>query len=327
MKRIIALLLIVVLGISLLACNDTENTLLEQQYQEIKVYLNDTDYFRDQGIPFFSSLNDLENGSELSGKEALLFSYNWLTEHSDYKDCADYLSRFTLLEDALTSMRQETYDAFGQSTIVDYTYRYNDRGKCFELSDLYDVFEFINVFELEESKLLTCQYDENDRLVSADLGVASAKHIKVKITLMYDERDNIIEANFLNSNGESWSNTFTYNEANQLATARYAGSFKFEGNPNGAGGVEFRPSARKGYYEYIYDEAGIWVKEIAETETTEYRYNEYGQLAEVIFPDQMKAIYVYDENGCISCIEYIAEDTVICKNIYYYSDRIFYANE
>ena len=114
MKRIIALLLIVVLGISLLACNDTENTLLEQQYQKIKMYLNDIDYFRDQGIPFFSSLNDLENGSELSGKEALLFSYNWLTEHSDYKDCADYLLRFVMVDNALTNIIKQTTDVFGQ---------------------------------------------------------------------------------------------------------------------------------------------------------------------------------------------------------------------
>jgi len=326
MKRIIALLLIVILGISLFACNDTddtENTLLEQQYQEIKVYLNDFDYFRDQGITYISFLNDLENGSELSGKEALLFSYNWLTEHSDYKDCADYLSRFTLLEDALTSMSQETYDAFGQSTSSYYTYYYNDRGKCFELSDLYDIFEFINVFELEESQLVTCQYDDNGRLISADLG--SKNHIEVKVTLVYDERDNIIEANFLQNNGESWSNSFTYNEANQLTTARYTGGFKF--SDLYAYKIKFRPSERKGYYEYSYDEDENCLKETVGSETTEYRYNEYGQLAEIIFSNQMQAIYVYDENGCISCIEYIDGDTVIYKNIYYYSDRIFYANE
>ena len=286
MKKIIALFLVIIIGISFVSC--TGESLVEKQYQGIKRYLDNPSTF--------AGLLDLENDRSLSLDEALLFSYNWLTEHNDYKDCADYLARFTFLEDSLTSMTQETYDAFGQSSSFRYTYYYNDSGKCFELSDLYKIFEFINVFELEESKLLTCQYDENDRLVIADLGTAfqAAKHIKLKITLVYDERDNIIEANFLNSNGESWSNTFTYNEANQLTTARYAGSFIFEGNPNGAMGVEFRPSARKGYYEYIYDEAGIWVKEIAETETTEYRYNEYGQLAEVIFPDQMKAVYVYD---------------------------------
>jgi DNA-binding XRE family transcriptional regulator len=49
------------------------------------------------------------------------------------------------------------------------------------------------------------------------------------------------------------------------------------------------------------------------------------EIAKIIGTSQ--SYYAQYENGCISCIEYIAGDTIVCKNIYYYSDIIFYANE
>lgn len=335
MKRIVALLLIVVLGISLLACNDTndtENTLIEQQYQEIKVFLNDIDYSRDQGITFISFLNDLENGSELSGKEALLFSYNWLTEHSDYKDCADYLSRFVMVDNALTKIIKQTTDVFGQvDENVEKTYYYDSNGECFQFSDLYKIFEFVYVFDITEEYIKDCQYNDNGKLLSADLyqkdniGV-----IGTRVTFVYDERGNLTEADFLQKNGKSWSNIFTYNESNQLITARYEEILNF-GFTHSFLLAEYR------YLQYEYDEQGQLSKIMSNSADdleklsfySEYIYNEDGQIKEIQYADY-KNVYTYDKNGQISCIESIPLDTNKThsyKLIYHYDDVLIYSGK
>ncbi len=338
MKKIIALLLIVILGVSLLACNDAGNsnenpngnTLIEQQYQEIKMYLNDIDQFANTGVPFVSALNDLENGRELSGKEARLFSYNWLTEHSDYKDCADYLSRFVMVDNALTKIIKQTTDVFGQvNEKVEKTYYYDSNGDCFQFSDLYKIFEFVYVYDITEEYIKNCQYNDNGKLLSADLyqknniGV-----IGTRVTFVYDERGNIIEADFIQNDGEMWSNIFTYNESNQLITARYEKILDFDSTYFSMLVVEYS------YLQYEYDEQGqlskIMCNSAYDLENlsfySEYIYNENGQIKEIQYADY-KNVYTFDENGQISCIESIPLDTSTTQSyklIYHYEDLLIY---
>ena len=247
MKKIIALLLVAVFVLSLVACggvetpsNPPEEDPVEKQYQEIKRFLTDVnDNIVDVNVDYSNeySLYDYENNALLPPKSALAFSYKWLNEHKDYKDSADYLQNFVLLEDTLTKITRQTTDVFGQvSETVFETYYYDNEGNCFQFSDLYKTFEFIRVFDIAEKYIKECQYDDNGKLISADLyqrnNIAA---VGTRITFVYDERGNLTEAAFVHYSGTSWSNTFTYNESNQLMTARCArGSEVFGGSPPAA---------------------------------------------------------------------------------------------
>ena len=239
MKKIIALLLVAVFALSLAACgngeppsNPPEEDPVEKQYQEIKRFLTDVnDNIVDFNVyyPYLYSFYDYENSALLPPKVALGFSYKWLTEHRDYKDCAVCLEKFSVEKDALVSITKETTDVFGQmSETVFEHYSYDIEGNCFQFSDLYKIFEFIYVFNITEKYTKECQYDDNGNLISADLYQKNnIGALGTKITFIYDEHGNLIEAAFVQYDGTSWSNTFTYNEGNQLMTARYNKKLEF----------------------------------------------------------------------------------------------------
>lgn len=342
MKKIIALLLVAVFVLSLAACggvktpsNPPEEDSVEKQYQEIKRFLTDVgnnkfDFYDDYSG--FGSLCDYENSALLSPKSALAFSYKWLNEHKDYKDCADYLQNFVLVEDTLTKIKKQTTDVFGQvSETVSETYYYDNEGNCFQFSDLYKTFEFIYVFDIAEKYIKECQYDDNGKLISADLyqrnNIAA---VGTRITFVYDERGNLTEAAFVQYDGTSWSNTFTYNESNQLMTAKNKGNLDF----SYFNGTHIMPSSYQ-LFQYEYNEQGQLSKTMMETDRTypiqlhfynEYIYNEDGQIEEIQYFDH-KEVYTYDENGRIAYIETIPSDTGTAQSyklIYHYEDVLRY---
>lgn len=243
-------------------------------------------------------------------------------------------------EGSLVEIRRESFDAFGQSNAgLFIVFQYNDYGECFELSDLNDNFEFINVFGLKQSKIITSQYDDSGRLVYIELGQravleSSSDFIETQITLAYDERGNLTEAKFLRNDGTSWSNAYSYNEAGQVVTAKYSGRVNYFEGSNVLRDESLRQE--KCYCEYEYDKQWRLVKEIVAGDenydleyasVTEYVYHENGQLKEKISSDR-KAVYTYNEKGQISYIEYISLDgmrRVLYKDIYYYADMAFYS--
>lgn len=345
MKKSIALLMGTILCFSLMACDGTgestansttnstvgeqEESLIETQYLEIKEYLNN-----------LSVVYDYESEQGLTGQDALHFAYTWFNEHSDYKDCADYLVNFTVVDDALTKITKQATDAFGQVEESIYTtYSYDENGKCFQLSDLYDTFEFINVIGVSEGVIKDCQYNHSGKMVSAELyGGLNEDSIGLKINIVYDERGNLVESNFIQYDGKSWSNTYTYNESNRLLTKKVSGVFTCS-----LVFVFWEPY----YSEYQYNEQGNLAKIIRyrynnvfdyvmqdQYTFSEYTYNEDGQIKEIKtfthtpYPNQeWKNVYTYDEKGRISYIEYIPLGTTSglpYKLTYHYEDIIVY---
>ena len=348
MKKFIALLLGAILCFSLMACEGTgessassttnstvgeqEESPLEKQYQEIKEYLND-----------LSVVYDYESEQGLTGQDALHFAYTWFNEHSDYKDCADYLVNFTVVDDALTKITKQATDAFGQVQESVYTtYIYDENGKCFELSDLHKTFNLLNVFGITEGQIKECRYDDTGKLVEVDLygnsyGIQQNNgFIETKITIIYDENGNMVKADFLKSNGTTWSNTYTYNELNQLTMARYDNYIVYN---------TVQPNFPKSYAcTYLYDEQGNLIKLmkneigagqllLSSFSSAEYTYNQSGQIQEVKqynnywYSFHYKEIYTYDSEGRISYIEGIDLRTNLpYKLTYHYEDMIIYKN-
>ena len=338
MKKIIALLLVAVFVLSLAACGDGENPSnppeedpIEKQYQEIKSFLTDlNDNIVDLNDTYNFCFNDYENSEIMLPMSALAFSYKWLNEHKDYKDSADYLQNFVLVEDTLTKITKQTTDVFGQvSETVSETYYYDNEGNCFQFSDLYKTFEFIHVFDIAEEYIKECQYDDNGKLISADLYQRNNVGVLgTRITFIYDERGNLTEAAFVQNDGKSWSNMFTYNESNQLMTARYTDILCFHSS------MHFHVNNYE-LFQYEYNEQGQLSKTMMETKFAhpiqlrfynEYIYNEDGQIEEIQYSDY-KDVYTYDENGRIAYIESIPSDTnktSSYKWIYHYGNVLRY---
>ena len=338
MKKIIALLLVAFFVLSLVACggvetpsNPSEEDPIEKQYQEIKRFLTDVDdKVVDLNDTFNHCFNDYENNEIMLPMGALAFSYKWLNEHKDYKDSVDYLQNFVLVEDTLTKITYQTTDVFGQvSERVSETYYYDNEGNCFQFSDLYKTFEFVNVCLSTQDYIKDCQYDDNGKLISADLYQKyNVGVLGTKITFVYDERGNLTEATFIQYDGKSWSNTFTYNESNQLMTARYTALLCLHSIPFHV------MMSNYVLFQYEYNEQGQLTKTMRETSTSPEQeqllffntYNEDGQIQEIQYSD-CKEVYNYDEKGRIAYIETIPSDTGTAQShklIYHYEDVLRY---
>ena len=288
---------------------------------------NPNNFYDGDGDPFISvfSFCDCETNQMLTPEDALDFSYKWLSEHSGYKDCADYLANFIVLDDVLTKITKQTTDAFGQVTESVYaTYYYDKNGECFQFSDLYKTFEFVNVLNITEGYIKECRYNDDGKLISADLyHKYNTSVIGTRVIFIYDEMGNIIEAEFISSNGSSKSNTFTYNESNQLIAARYETVCDF-GFTQIFIGTYYK-------FQYEYTEQGQLSKIMIESSSSpdefnvycEYIYNE-GKIKEIQYSDY-KDVYTYNENGQIAYIESIPTGTGLqYKLIYHYEDVVRY---
>ena len=343
MKKLILLVFLAVLCFSLVACGDGEtpddtemqnpdenDSPLEQQYCEIKEFLS---HYNSYYISNPAGLYDYEANVTLNDREALLFAYNWLFSHRDYKDSAAYLANFVTVEGALTKITRKTVDAFGQVSESDYaSYSYNSDGECFALSELYDFFELVGVSGLTKEHIKEFRYDDEGKIVGIDLYASSVgmginkEIVGTRITLEYDENGNLAKADFLKNDGKAWSNTYTYNGSNQLLTAYYDGFLRlnlvlsFYNNYN---------------LEYQYDEYGRISRIIQRnsrentiTYESEYTYGEDGKILEIKTHSIVTGAsvdsqqrYTYDEKGRISSIDVIDGNSSLPYTlIYHYED-------
>jgi uncharacterized protein YuzE len=314
---------------------DENDSPLEQQYCEIKEFLS---RYNSYYISNPAGLYDYEANVTLNDREALLFAYNWLLSHRGYKDSAAYLANFVTVEGALTEITRKTVDAFGQTSEIAYsTYSYDANGECFEMSELHDFFVFLRVSGISKNHIKECRYDDKGKIIGIDLYHASGASINgidretlgTRITLEYDGNGNIIKSDFLKNDGKSWSNTFTYNDRNQLVMADYNGSLEFSFNLNVLPNIYVA--------EYEYDQNGNLIKEIRNGTSTqnpiykaEYIYNEYGQIKEeninylhIMIRVDIKRTYTYDDNGRIATIDVIDGNVNLpYKLIYHYEDIV-----
>lgn len=325
MKKLIALLLVAVICLSFVACNqNTDNEectdcakykdlleLLEsEKYKEaiMEIYKlaengsnddasgNATETEEDiqfkrkyQSIAEWCKYNNayssIENddGNRLQGREAAKYVYNWLTEHVDYKDCSTYLSNFTIIPDTLSYIERMATDAFGQTTQTIYQqFDYDENGECYELSKLYETFAFLKVFI--HGSLILCEYNDNGVLQGASFLSDDGNDDRIlgKVQIKYDTNGNIIQADFQTNSGDTWTNTYTYDEKNRLIesnTLLYA-------------------TRREHKEQYQYDDEGNLIKKFTQDGTyhafyiDEYWYDDNGRLI------QSKQIEC-DENGIV----------------------------
>ena len=352
MKKIILLLFVAALCFSLASCGDVESpddsqlqnpdqdqdendSPLEQQYCEIKEFLS---HYNSYYISNPAGLYDYEANVTLKDREALLFAYNWLLSHRDYKDSAAYLANFVTVEGALTKITRKTVDAFGQVSESDYSsYSYNSDGECFALSELYDFFTFLRVSGITKNHIKEFRYDGDGKIIGIDLYFDSGalyngidrETLGTRITLEYDKNGNIIKSDFLKNDGKSWSHTFTYNDQNQLITADYNGKLEF--------GLGIDLLTNIYVAEYEYDQDGNLIKETRNGKSTqnpiytaEYTYNEHGQIKEenfnylhIAIHVDVKRTYTYDDKGRISSIDVIDGNSSLPYTlIYHYEDIV-----
>ena len=362
--KIIALLLIVVMCLLLVACGDTLNNkyekyddlikLLEaEKYQEaIEVIKkiaesNNSNPSTETGSNNNNALEKKyqrvikwaehpsqsladDNGQVMSYNETVKYIYNLLKELGDYKDSTTYLSRFTIATDTLSCVTKTQIDAFGQVIEKVYkNYSYNNNGECFELSEFFDTLTLLGVETTEHH--LNCEYDSNGVLIGATFHSnvnGENERIVCKMQIERDANGNILKTYFQMSDGDTWTNSFTYDKNNQLLQANIA--YGYEDGYDG--------KKTEGYIEqYQYDEHGNIIKKVYDgghplkSHIDEFIYGENGLLFQkkrYVYDsitnnlkeyESYKETYAYDEQGRIVSIE-ITENNQTYTLVYHYDD-------
>ena len=334
MKKIISALLALALSASLCACgntdtNDTEDTAntiettestsdttsttetteseeekalkaIKSRYEKANEYLAEyleKGYFRDDDWKYYEDAAALE------------YLYKEFEVLGDYEDSAEILSRFTVLPDMLTSITntrtdnlgnvtQNAYndyyiDEFGRISFYDSKYSYDARGTLTEYNNPIVKFFGIAHYRYEYEY----EYDEAGRIIKAKAIRWGA--VEIIATPEYDENGNIVKA-IIQTNEDTYTNTYTYDAQNRLIAAKKAMMDSY--------GIFFDPTS----YTYRYDEKGNLTEEnYLYTDTREYQYqityayDENGNCTEMNYSGRTRSLddyegkitYAYDENG------------------------------
>lgn len=224
-------------------------------------------------------LNDVADGSgawvdwpedkSLTHNEALAYAMDLLKQCGDYKDSADRIAKFTVLEDKLVEIIQEKIDNLGNVSSNQYAkYQYDKNNNRYYTYDLlaerlyYGKFSSRDGFEYE--------YDANGRIVKIYDG--SATRMEAIITPAYDADGNMISI-YIQTNSGEWINYFTY-ENGKMTSAKY-----YEIN---------KPDEVKWFLNFAYDDDGNL---ISEEGLLDYNYH-------------YQRNYIYDEVGRLIREEY-----------------------
>lgn len=149
-----------------------------------------------------------------SDNEALVFLHQKFTELGDYKDSADYLSRFTVLPSQLTSVVQISTDQLGnesKNTLGSYTYdasgkRVTARGE--------EIVEFTGVYSSGTPQQFT--YDASGRISSITLGWVNGS-VEGIGTPNYDAEGKLLSTD-VQTTSWSYTSTFTYDDQGRVAS-------------------------------------------------------------------------------------------------------------
>ena len=332
MKKIISVLLVLALAVALAACgntdtNDTENptnttestsdttsttetteseeekALRETQarYKKVKEYLAkylENGSFRDDDWKYYEGTN------------ALVYLYTEFEALGDYEDCAEILSRFTVLPDLLMSITNTKIDnlgnvaencpyndyyidEFGRISFYDSKFSYDERGTLTEYNN--PIIKFLGIAHYRyEYKY---EYDNIGNITK----VKAIRWGAVEIIAIpeYDANGNIVKAT-IQTDKDTYTNIYTYDAKNRLIAAEKATMDSY--------GNFFYPTS----YTYHYDETGNLTEEnYLYTNEREYRYqitysyDENGNCTEMNYSGKTrwlddyegKITYAYDENG------------------------------
>lgn len=260
--------------------------------------------------------------------------YNLLKELGNYKDSEFYLSRFTVIPDALSYISKSQTNAFDETNESIYKkYSYNKNGVCFDLPELNNKLRLLGIVYANEQTSLV--YDDSGVLIEVSLYADNNPSTTMcKAQIEYDSKGNIQKTNFLTAGGNAWSNTYTYKddkliEANIIIAVSssfglslrdsHTLKFQYDGNGNVVKLFGDHYSTDSNYIEeYSYNENGCI------SEIRHYSYDDNGELKS---NEDYKKIYTYDKNLRIissKVTEYYFKNPTEYTLNYHYEDIIIY---
>lgn len=259
-----------------------------------------------------------ETETWLNGNNALSYLYGLFAELGDYKDSAEILGRFTVLEDQYTKAVIYRTDNLGNTSeyrLAAYTYNPNGTlasGYSSELNRLYGV---------GSDRNLMFSYDGDGKISQIQYG-----NITAIITPAYDEAGRLATA-VAQYNTKAYDYTYTYNEAGQLVSNNnfheYGYNYTYDYTYDAEGRlVQLVQSYESGYTyvnttDYSYDEKGCLV-----SETTVYSYIiTWNKKTEVSKTETIT--YTNDEQGRPVSAEVVTEG----ENTQYAEQKILYTYE
>ena len=326
MKKIISILLVLVLFVSLCACNTSNNTGESQSTEPTTSSTKTTDSststesntstttMESSTTPVVSEEEKelkakkeryetaskylkeyLENGyfetsrwNRYEGSEAAEYLYYEFEFLGNYEDSEEIVTRFSKT-DLVTSITLKQTDYLGnisEKTYESYQYDHNGNSLHGKFFHLMDVFDFPTSLYNPTIYTYHYEYDDNNRINRVTLFEYGSTKIKSIAILKYNDSDNLIEATIKNNNGE-YVKTYTYNSQNQLVKTQ-GGYYKFTYTYDGNGNLS---------------EKNMWINEYHRRKT-EYIYNENNNLIKKIdkdfgYENSEITDYEYDENGHI----------------------------
>lgn len=186
----------------------------------------------------------LENGyfwvdgyeDSFEGNTALKYLLEQFTELGDYKDAAEYVSRFSMIPSQLTKVDRKTTDQLGNvSTSTLERYTYNPDGTLATVTGQ-NAAEQYGIYESWD--MLKFEYDATGKISKINIGDYSTTGV---CTPTYDEAGRIVSMDVQRTNNH-YVTTFTYDEAGMLI------------------GMDMPTSGDNSYdhyiYTYSYDDAG-----------------------------------------------------------------------
>ena len=194
--------------------------------------------------------------------EALKYFYAQLTDMGAYKNCAELLTRFTLLPDMLVQVNHATVDQLGnESTTAIARYTYNSDGKLtVGMGD--EFMERFGIYNSSSSNNFYITYQEDGTIADVKLGW-SQDDIKAIGTPSYDPEGNMIAMEVQSGVG-AYASRFTYDESGRRGSLDIQEFMYYDDY----------------HYSYTYDEAGNLIQKVVTydngyyQETTDYTYED-----------------------------------------------------
>ncbi len=264
---------------------------------------------------------------EYKGSVALEYLYNEFNALGDYKDSKDFLERFTVLPNMLTSITLKRTNPLGQDVEIVYeSYIYDEKGNVKNNNGPLDltILGFDETSAAYANEYLQYKFDDAGKLVLANLIVRG--NTIATIIPEYDEKGNIIRVTTSGKN-QTFTQIYAYDDQNRLIEkSKKEYYFDEYGNFSGMGiGAN---------YTYSYDENGRLAEEISMSgvagyiespRKTTYSYNDMGKLSvktisydvsvwnssthtNTIETTKRTTIYTYDKNGNLIKETYMNND-------------------
>lgn len=220
----------------------------------------------------------------------------------DYEDSEEFLARFTVFPDMLTSITNATTNNLGNVKEGTYeTYKYDAKGT----SQDDPILELLSISDWRSmwNHNFEYEYDEADRIISVKLMEDGT--VEAIVTPEYDANGNVVKATIQTNNG-TYTSTYTYDEQNYLIAAEKYIVYSL--------GIDQEPCS----YTYSYDASGKLIEESYSYTDIDGWYHKFkityfydtnenligteenyskGNKPDILWSYQKDTTHSYDENG------------------------------